>query len=331
MTIENIAMPRRLRTRLAAAAALALLAALPFGASFAQSYPDKPIKMIVAAPPGGGMDGVGRAISDQLTTALKQPVVVENRPGGNGIIGTQAVARAAADGYTLLLIASFHTINPATIKSIPYDAVKDFAPVAKLGNSPLLFVSSAASGVRTVADYNAWVARNKDGAQFAVSSMETRLGAEAVLQLTNSKGIIVNYKGTGPAVSDVVGGHVPFFVTSITPALPFKDTGKLNFIGVAATKRNPYLPDVPTLAEQGLNADVDVWYGVLAPAGTPTAIVERLNREITKIAALPDYQAKLKALSIQPSTMTPAEFDTFIKAEVARYDALVKAAKIEPE
>jgi tripartite-type tricarboxylate transporter receptor subunit TctC len=324
-------MKRHTLTRRIIAGAITLLASLATGAVLAQAYPDKPIKMIIAAPPGGGMDGIGRAISEQLSIALKQPVVPENRPGGNGIIGTQAVARAAPDGYTLLLIASFHTINPATLKSIPYDSVKDFAGVAKLGDSPLLFVSSAASGVKTVADYNAWVARNKDGAQFAVSSMETRLGAEAVLQLTHSKGIIVNYKGTGPAVSDVVGGHVPFFVTSITPALPFKDTGKLNFIGVAAKKRNPYLPDVPTLAEQGVNADVDVWYGVLAPAGTPPAVIERLNREIARIGTLPDYQAKLKTLSIQPSSMGAAEFDAFIKAEVARYDALVKAAKIEPE
>lgn len=308
----------------------ALLALLPIAAP-GQTYPDRSIRIVIPAPPGGGMDAIGRALSDPLALALKQPVVIENRPGGNGVIATQLVARAAPDGYTLLLMASFHAINVSTVKKLPYDSVKDFAGIAKLGDSPAVFVSSAQSGVRTVADFSAFVARNRDAVTFAVSSMETRLGAESVLQRAGAKGVIVNYKGTGPAVGDLVGGHVPFFVTTIASILGFKDTGKINLIGVAAKQRNPYIPNVPTLAEQGLDAQADVWYGLVAPAGTPREIVLRLNREIARVNGLPEYQARLRTLSIQSASLSPAEFDAFIKAEVSRFETLVKAARIEPE
>ena len=308
----------------------ALLVLLPIAAP-GQTYPDRSIRIVIPAPPGGGMDAIGRALSDPLALALKQPVVIENRPGGNGVIATQLVARAAPDGYTLLLMASFHAINVSTVRKLPYDSVKDFAGIAKLGDSPAVLVSSAQSGVRTVADFSSFVARNRDAVTFAVSSMETRLGAESVLQRVGAKGVIVNYKGTGPAVSDLAGGHVPFFVTTIASVLGFKDSGKVNLIGVAAKTRNPYIPDVPTLAEQGLDAQADVWYGLVAPAGTPREVVLRLNREIARINALPGYQARLRTLSIQSASLSPAEFDAFIKAEVGRFETLVKAARIEPE
>lgn len=309
---------------------LAFLSLSP-AAGLAQGYPERPIRIVIPAPPGGGMDGIGRALADPLAAALKQPVVIDNRAGGNSIIGTQLAARAAPDGYTLLLIASFHTMHPWTVKALPYDSLKDFAAVAPLGSSPLVFVSSASSGIRTAADFRAHAARLRDGVTFATSSTETRLGAELVLQRVGAKGVIVNYKGTGPAMGDVAGGHVPLFVTTFTSALPFKDTGKINLIGVAAKERSPYLPGVPTLAEQGLDVEVGVWYAIVAPAGTPAAVIERLNREITRLSRLPEYEAKLRTYSVEAMTATPAEFDAFMKAEVAKWAGVVKAAGIEPE
>ena len=297
----------------------------------AQAYPDRPVRIVIPAPPGGGMDTIGRALAEHLSPALKQTVIIDNRAGANSVIGSQAVARSAPDGYTLLLTASFHTMHPWTVKNLPYDAVKDFKPVAPLGSSPLIFVSSAGSGVRSVADFKTYAARSRDGVTFATSSTETRLGAELVLQQVGAKGVIVNYKGTGPAMGDVAGGHVPLFVTTFSSALPFKDTGKINLVGVAAQKRNAELPGVATLVEQGLDVEVGVWYGILAPAGTPNEVIERLTREITQISRKPEYEARLRSLSIEPSVASPAEFDTFIKSEIARWAKVVKAANIEPE
>jgi tripartite-type tricarboxylate transporter receptor subunit TctC len=313
------------------AVSVALVAFGLSSAAGAQAYPDRPIKLVIPAPPGGGMDTIGRALAEQLGAALKQPVVIENRAGANSVIGTHAVARAAPDGYTLLLTASFHTMHPWTVKNLPYDSIKDFAAVAPLGSSPLIFVSSTASNVKTVADFRKYVAAQKEGVTFATSSTETRLGAELVLQRVGAKGVIVNYKGTGPAMGDIAGGHVPLFVTTFSSVLPFKDTGKVNLVGVAARQRSDDLPGIPTLVEQGLDVEVGVWYGILAPAGTPPDVVARLNREITQIGKRPDYIAKLKTFSITPTIMTPAEYERYIKSEVEKWASVVKAANIQPE
>jgi tripartite-type tricarboxylate transporter receptor subunit TctC len=322
----------RYETKISRFALTVTIAALGFvGGAWAQAYPDRPVRLVIPAPPGGGMDTIGRALAEPLGAALKQPVVIENRAGANSVIGTHAVARAAPDGYTLLLTASFHTMHPWTVKNLPYDSIKDFAAVAPLGSSPLIFVASTGSNVKTVADFRKYVAASKDGVTFATSSTETRLGAELVLQQVGAKGVIVNYKGTGPAMGDIAGGHVPLFVTTFSSVLPFKDTGKVNLIGVAAAQRSDDLPGLPTLAEQGLDVEVGVWYGILAPAGTPPEIVTRLNREITQIGKRPDYIAKLKTFSIQPTLMSPSEFERYINSEVEKWAKVVKAANIQPE
>lgn len=297
----------------------------------AQTWPDRPIKIIVPAPTGGGMDGLGRTLAEALPPLLKQPVVVENRAGANSVVGLAAVARAAPDGYTLLLTASFQTIHNWTIKNLPYDGVRDFAGVAPLGYTPLVLTSSAQSGLKTAAEFRAFVDRNRDGVPFAASAMETRLGAEMLLQLLKAKSQIISYKGTGPAMTDIAGGHVPLFMTTFTSVLPFKDSGKVHLIGIAAKERSSFLPDVPTLAEQGMPVEAGVWYGVTAPAGTPAAIIQRLNTEIAKAAQTPEYQAKLKTLWVDAMSSTPAEFDAFIRAESERWRKVVAGAGIQPE
>lgn len=316
-------------------AAITALTCLVFGLSsftaFAQTWPERTVKIIVPAPTGGGMDGMGRTLAEVLPPLLKQPVVVENRAGANSVVGLAAVARAAPDGYTLLLTASFQTIHNWTIKNLPYDGVRDFAGVAPLGYTPLVLTASAQSGIRTVADLKSFVDRNRSGVPFAASAMETRLGAEMLLGLLNAKSQIVNYKGTGPAMTDIAGGHVPLFLTTFTSVLPFKDTGKVHMIGIAAKTRSAFLPDVPALAEQGLPVEAGVWYGVAAPAGTPPTIIDRLNKEIARAAQTPEYKAKLKALWIDPMSASPAEFDAFIRAESERWRKVVQAAGIQPE
>ena len=311
------------------ACALGLALALP--SAHAQTWPDRPIKLIVPAPTGGGMDGLGRTLAEALPPLLKQPVVVENRAGANSVVGLAAVARAAPDGYTLLLTASFQTIHNWTIKNLPYDGVRDFAGVAPLGYTPLVLTSSAQSGLKSAAEFRAFVERNRTGVPFAASAMETRLGAEMLLQLLKAKSQIISYKGTGPAMTDIAGGHVPLFMTTFTSVLPFKDTGKIHLIGIAAKQRSSFLPDVPTLAEQGMPVEAGVWYGVTAPAGTPAPIIQRLNTEIAKAAQTPEYQAKLKTLWVDAMSSTPAEFDTFIRAESERWRKVVAEAGIQPE
>ncbi len=311
------------------ACALGLALALP--SAHAQTWPDRPIKLIVPAPTGGGMDGLGRTLAEALPPLLKQPVVVENRAGANSVVGLAAVARAAPDGYTLLLTASFQTIHNWTIKNLPYDGVRDFAGVAPLGYTPLVLTSSAQSGLKSAAEFRAFVERNRTGVPFAASAMETRLGAEMLLQLLKAKSQIISYKGTGPAMTDIAGGHVPLFMTTFTSVLPFKDTGKIHLIGIAAKQRSSFLPDVPTLAEQGMPVEAGVWYGVTAPAGTPAPIIQRLNTEIAKAAQTPEYQAKLKTLWVDAMSSTPAEFDAFIRAESERWRKVVAEAGIQPE
>ena len=322
---------RNLLAAWAATASATVLALAAPTVAVAQGWPERPVRIVVPAPTGGGMDGLGRALAEALSPLLRQPVIVENRPGANSVIGSQYVARAAPDGYTVLLTASFHTMHPWTVKNLPYDGLKDFAPVAPLGSSPLVFVASAQSGVRSVADFRAFAARQSGGVPFAASAMETRLGAELLLQQVKAKPQIVLYKGTGPAMTDIAGGHVPLFVTTFTSVLPFKDTGKVNVVGVASRQRSAFLPDVPTLAEQGLPVEVSVWYGILAPAGTPADVVQRLNAEIARAARSPEYQARLKSMSVDASVASPAEFEAFVRSETARWRDVVKAAGIEPE
>lgn len=312
--------------------AMALLASLPVSQSWAQGSSDRPVRILVGSAPGGGTDAIARMLADALAPVLKQSVVVENKPGAGGMLASEQLTRSAPDGHTLFVGQNGHTTNPAFYKKLPYDTLKDFTPVASLAISPLVLVASSASGVKDVKGLIEFGRRNPQSMSFAVGDSSTRMAAEQISGALHLPAAAAIYKGTGPAVADVAGGHVPLSVTTIASVLPFRSTGKLNYVAVAAAQRSSFLPDVPTLAEQGLpGISAQGWWGVLGPANMPRALVERLNGEIGKILATPEAQRRMQGLSAEPWIQSPQDFDAFIRKEVPEIVSLARKAGIQPE
>lgn len=322
------------RTALAFCTAATLLA----GPALAQgSYPDKPVRLVVPYPPGGFTDILGRLLAEKLQPGLGQPVVVDNRGGGGSSIGTAFVARAPADGYTLLLVAPDLAINQSLMAGrLGYDARKDFAPVMQAAWSPMALVAHPSLQARNVAELLA-LAKAKPG-QINVASGGNGTGSHLALELFKTRAGIdlvhVPYKGNGPATSDLLGGQVAAMFLQYAVAKPHIDAGKLRALATPSGKRSPAMPDVPTIAESGgalAGFDVQPWFGIVAPAGTPQAIVARLNTELAKVMGMPEVQERLASVGAQPATSTPQAFGQFIDAEVTRWAGVVKAsgAKVE--
>jgi tripartite-type tricarboxylate transporter receptor subunit TctC len=311
--------------------AAALAAGLPAAAS-AQEFPNRPVRLLIGAAPGGGTDAIGRLLADQLAIVFKQPVVPENRAGAGGMLASQELIRSAPDGHTLLVTQNGHTTNPAFVRKLPYDTLRDFTPITPLATTPLVLVASATSGVRTVKDLLDLGKRNPKALSFASGETSTRLAVEQLSEATGLPFQSLSYKGTGPAMTDVAGGHVPFAVTTIASVLPFRAAGKVQYVAVLAPQRFGLLPDVPTLAEQGLpNIEVRGWWGVLGPANLPPAVVARVHGAVRTVMALPEVRQKLQGLSAEPWTTSPQEFDAFIRKEVPMLQQLARKAGIEPE
>lgn len=318
-----------MRILLGWAAALALIVA---AAAHAQPYPSKPIRLIIASSPGGGTDGIGRVVGDALAGVFKQPVVAENRGGASGVIASEALVKSAPDGYTLMVTQNGHTTNPAMFKSLPYDTFKDFTPIAPLASSPLVLIATGATGVRSVKELLELAKRDPRAMTFAAPESSTRLAIEQLAQATSVDITALPYKGTGPAVADVAGGHVNFAVTTIASVLPFRSGGKLNVIAVMAPERTSFMPEVPTLGEQGLpGIDVRGWWGVFGPANMAPAFVEQLNATIRGVLNTPAVRRKIENFSAEVWLASPQEFDAFIHREVPAIQAIAKKAGIEPE
>ncbi len=303
---------------------------LQVSVAHAQSYPVKPIRWIVPLAPGGGADLVARTVAAKLSIGLGQQVVVENRAGGGTIIGAQFVARAAPDGYTLLLSnATTHAINPVMAKNLPYDAIKDFAPVSLIANLPIILVVSPGMQVQNVAELIA-MARSKPGVMNFASSgngSSLHLLGELLKMKAQVNMLHVPYKGAGPAVTALLGNEINFMFSSIPPLLPHIKAQKARAIAVATPKRSPLMPEVPTINESGiLGVDAYSWNGISAPAGTPVEIINRLNAEIVKTMAMPDIVASLGSRGAEAVSTTPEEFAVFIRAEIAKYDQVVKVS-----
>lgn len=322
------------RTALAFCAAATLLA----GPALAQgAYPDKPVRLVVPYPPGGFTDILGRLLAEKLQPGLGQPVVVDNRGGGGSSIGSTFVARAPADGYTLLLVAPDLAINESLMAGrLAYDARKDFAPVMQAAWSPMVLVAHPSLQARNVAELLA-LAKSKPG-QINVASGGNGTGSHLALELFKTRAGIdlvhVPYKGNGPATSDLLGGQVAAMFLQYAVAKPHIDAGKLRALATPSGKRSPAMADVPTIAESGgplAGFDVQPWFGIVAPAGTPQPIVARLNTELAKVMDMPDVQARLATVGAQPTTSTPQAFGQFIDAEVTRWADVVKTsgAKVE--
>ena len=308
--------------------------AVPVGVA-AQTYPNKPIRLIVPLAPGGAADIVARLLQGPLERALGQPIIVENKPGASGMLGTDMVAKAAPDGHTLgISMATQTTVNPAVNTSMPYDTEKDLAPVVLVGKSPMMFLTNAGVRATTVAEFVALAKANPEKFNYATPGAASQ--AHLVIAYWSSRAGIqiqhVPYKGGGPAILSTVAGETQLTVMSSLLAAPHVASGKLTALATGGLTRDPQFPDVPTMAELGY-ADVEAvtWVGVYAPAGTPQEIVRKLNSEIARIIREPDIKAKLDQQGLILAGGPPEDLGKLISAEIKRWTGVAKANKISVE
>jgi tripartite-type tricarboxylate transporter receptor subunit TctC len=301
----------------------------------AEVWPAKPIKWIVPFAPGGTTDILARTISEKLSQALGQPVIIENKPGAGGGVGADFTAKAPPDGYTIMGgTISTHAINASLYKSLPYDPVKDFAPITLIARVPNMLVVNPDVPAKNVAELIALMKANPAKYTFASSGNGTsqHLSGELFKAMAGVDMQHIPYKGSPPALQDVVGGQVTMTFDNITTAWPLAKAGKLRALAVTTARRSAIAPDVPTLAESGLAGyEVGSWQGAFAPAGTPPEIVKRLNAEMVKIINMPDVREKLVGLGAEPVANTPEEFGALVKTEVAKWADVVKksGAKVD--
>jgi tripartite-type tricarboxylate transporter receptor subunit TctC len=298
----------------------------------AASYPAKPIRIIVGYAPGGANDILARLVGQKMSESFGQPVVVENRASAGAIIGTDAVAKAAPDGYTLTMGASGPIVfNPSLYARLPYDAVRDLAPVSMVGSFPLILVVQAASPYRSVSELAAYTKANPAKSNYSASAASFRLATELLKNKAGISADHIPYKGSAPAVQAVASGEVLMTLVDSGPAAGAIKGGLLRGLAVTSAKRMPLLPDIPTMAEQGVDLQITLWSGLLAPAGTPPAIIRKLQAEVARIVKLPDVRERMLQLGIEPEGSTPEEFARVIATEIPLWLGVAKANNIQPE
>ena len=313
----------------AAAAAVGLLAA---ASAFGQAYPNKPITLVVPFPPGGTTDVLARTVAQKLSESWGQPVVVDNKPGAGATIGASQVAKAPADGYTLLMGAVHHTIATSIYSSLPYDFQKDLAPVTIVALVPNILAVNPSIPAKTVAELTAYGKANQGKLSYGSNGQGTaqHLMGEQFQIMTGVQMLHVPYKGSGPLTTDLLAGQVSMSFDTITPVLPHIKAGKLRPIAVTTARRSPALPDVPTLAESGLAGfDQGTWFGILAPARTPKEIVAKLNAEIVRILNQPDVEKRFADIGAEKVANTPEQMAAQIKSDTEKYAGLAKQAKVK--
>jgi tripartite-type tricarboxylate transporter receptor subunit TctC len=298
-------------------------------------YPSRTIKIIAPVQPGGGVDLVARTVGDRLSKALGQSVVVDNQSGGGGVVGSLAVARAAPDGYTLMVgYVGTHGTNPA-VRKLPYDAVKDFTPIAMVGGTPNVLVVAPSVPASNVRELVSWVKSNPGKLSYgsAGAGTLTHLAMEQFKVAADIPDIThVAYRGIGPAFTDILGGQTQMMMPGLAAAMPHIRASKVKPIAVTGLRRHPLLPDVPTFEELGYKGfDGVQWYGIVGPAQLPADIVTRLNEEINKALAAPDLKERLAGEALEPMPMTPVEFGRYIRDDIERWSALAKARNISIE
>ena len=293
------------------------------------TYPDRPVRFVVPFPAGAANDVLARAVGQRLTARLGQPFVIDNRSGTGGVLGTSIVARAAPDGYTIVLVPATHAINVSLYKSPPFDAVKDFAPIAMVATGPYMLVANTGVPVKTVKDVIA-LAKSRPGELHYASAgvgNATHLMGELMKRMAGIDLVHVPYKGGVPALTDLVGGQVQFYFGSISATAPLAKSGKLRPIAVTGLKRSSAMPDVPTIDEAALPGyDADGWWGILAPAGTPERIVERLNREIVAIVGSDEVRRWLIGQGFEPAIATPSGFGAHLQREIVKWRKVIDAS-----
>ena len=308
---------------------------LQHSASGADAYPQRAVRLIIPYPPGGAGDIVGRMLSAKLTEALGQQVVVDNRGGGGQIIATEITAKAPADGYTLFLASATHGINPGLRRGkLPYDSIRDFAPITLVAESPLVFIAHPSLGVGSIKELVAAAKARPGRINYASSGPGTggHLSVEMLKFQTGIDLVHVPYKGAGPALVDLVGGQVQVMCTSPLPAMPHVKAGRLKALGMTSRTRSRAAPEVPTVAGQGLPGyESSLWYAMLAPAATPQPVIKRVHAETVKIVKSPELAGQLLSQGAEPVGNSPQELARFIKAEIDRWTKVITQANIRVE
>jgi len=313
------------------AAALLIASAAALAQALAQDYPARSIRMIVPLTPGSGADIAGRIVAKSMSEAWHQPVVVENRPGAGGQIGTQAVIKSDADGYTLLVQSASHSANSAIYKSLPYDPLKDLIDVALLGVTPYVMVTAPNGPYKSLKALIEAAKASPGNIPFASAGVgsSTHLAAEYIVDLAGIKMLHVPYRGSPEAIQDTIAGRTAFYMAPINTAVGLVSEGRLAALGLSTRRRADVLPNAVPLAEQGLpDYDVSLWFGMWAPAGTPPAVVQKLNAQVATILRSVEVLEQFGKLGIGPQPMTPQEFASFVRREIATYQRIVKQASI---
>jgi tripartite-type tricarboxylate transporter receptor subunit TctC len=312
---------------------LCAFVALAFAATARAEFPERPLKMLVGFSAGGGTDVAARIVAPGLSDALGQAVVVENRPGASGLIAAEAVARAAPDGYTLMMGSQTTlAVAPGLYRKFTLDAPRDFAGVARTSTSPLVLVVNPKVEAHSVAELIALAKAQPGKLNFASGGVGTTPHmAGELFRLTAGINVVhVAYRGEAPAINDLLGGQIPMMFSNLSAVIGQVRAGALRALAVASPQRSATAPDIPTLAEQGLpGCEVETWFGVVAPAGTPKPVVDRLNAALRRVLALPDTQARLAGLGMSAAADSPEEFDGYIKAEIAKWGKVIRDADIK--
>ena len=304
------------------------------GLASAQGYPNHTVRMIVPLTTGSGADIAGRVLAKSLTESWKQPVIIENRPGAGGLIGTGVVVNSDPDGYTLLVQSASYAANPAIYKKLPYDPLKSLIDVAILGQTPYVMVTAADGPYQSIRDLIIAAKSKPSEITFASAGVgsSTHLAAEYFNQMMGVKLIHVPYKGSPEAIQDTMSGRTAFYMAPLDTAIGQLKGGKLRALGLTSKTRNAAVPDIPTIAEQGYsNFEIALWFGVWAPAGTPAAIVKKVNMDINQAMQDPEVKNAYETKGIKATPMSPQEFGKFVREEMAKYQKIAKDANIEPQ
>ena len=319
---------------IAACAGMAIAAFAAMTVNAQPSYPSKPIRIVVPYPPGGFNDTLGRTLAAKFTQSWGQPVIVENKPGANTLIGSDFVAKSAPDGYTLLVVAFPFAVTPSLIKTMPYDTVKDFAPVILAAQSPNILVVNPDLPVKSVGDLIALAKAKSDGLSYASTGngSSNHISMELFKSLAGVKLVHIPYKGSAPAVTDLLGGQIQVMFDNAPNVMPQVKAGRLRALAQSGLTRSSIAPDLPTVVEAGVPGyEVVVWFGLVAPAGTPREVIVKLNTEVLKVLAMPDVRERFLAQGVEPMGSTPEQFGEHIRAQMAKWGKVVKDAGVQAE